>query len=189
MQGIEAKTGDPKVALDERYETFERHFLECRKALYAFIFALTSNAADTEDIFQEASVIMWRKFDRFKPGTNFRAWAKQIARNLIMDHRKRKRRQKVIGLDDSTVELLAFRHEAIQNEIEDRLDALKRCVRKLNFRDRSLVDQAYKRGEPVKNIASETEVSVQRIYKRLGTIQGTLLRCVKRTLSERGHQS
>ncbi len=175
--------------VDERYGTFESHFLECRKALYAFIFALTSNAADTEDIFQEASVIMWRKFDRFKPGTNFRAWAKQIARNLIMDHRKRKRRQKVTGLDDSTVELLAFRHEAIQNEIEDRLDALKRCVGKLSFRDHSLVDQAYQRGEPVKNIARETEVSVQRIYKRLGAIQGTLLRCVKRTLSERGHQS
>ena len=175
--------------VDQRYGTFERHFLECRKALYAFIFALTSNAADTEDIVQEASVIMWRKFDRFKPGTNFRAWAKQIARNLIMDHRKRKRRQKVTGLDDSTVELLAFRHEAIQNEIEDRLDALKRCVGKLSFRDRSLVDQAYKRGEPVKNIARETEVSVQRIYRRLGTIQGTLLRCVKRTLSERGPQS
>ncbi len=175
--------------VDERYGTFERHFLECRKALYAFIFALTSNAADTEDIFQEASVIMWRKFDRFKPGTNFRAWAKQIARNLIMDHRKRQRRQKVTGLDDSTVELLAFRHEAIQDEIEDRLDALRRCVGKLSFRDRSLVDQAYGRGEPVKNIARATEVSVQRIYKRLGTIQGTLLRCVKRTLSEKGHQS
>ena len=64
MQRIEAKTSDAKKAVEQRYETFEGHFLECRKALYGFIFALTSNAADTEDIFQEASVIMWRKFDR-----------------------------------------------------------------------------------------------------------------------------
>ena len=60
MQSIEVKSGDTAKTADQRYETFEKHFLDCRKALYAFIFALTTNAADTEDIFQEASIIMWR---------------------------------------------------------------------------------------------------------------------------------
>ncbi len=142
-----------------------------------------ANAADTEDLFQEMCIVLWRKFDQFQAGTNFRAWAKQIGRNLIMDYQKKHKRRPVTRLDDEMINLLSFRYEPIQNEIDLRLETLKQCVDKLSFRDRNLIEKAYKRGESVKCIANETEVSVQRIYKRLGTIHGTLLRCIRTTLS------
>ena len=162
---------------------FLKHFQEHRKALYAFIFALVTNAADTEDIFQETCIILWRKFDQFKPDSNFRAWAKQIARNLIMDYRKKHKRRPVKHLDDQMIDLLTFRYEPIQNEIETRLETLKHCVQKLNYRDHTLIARAYKQQESVKSIASAIGVSVQRIYKRLGTIHNTLLRCIQITMS------
>jgi RNA polymerase sigma-70 factor (ECF subfamily) len=175
--------------LSDRYKAFLSEYLVARKPLYAFIYVLTHNAADTDDIFQEASGILWRKFDQFQEGTHFLAWAKQIARNLVMDLRKKRGRHPVLDLDDSTMDLLAFRYQRIQDQIEDRIDALKRCLGRLDAGDRDLIKAAYEQGTPVKKIAKKSNVSVQRIYKRLGGIQGILLRCVRRSLDHRGDPS
>jgi RNA polymerase sigma-70 factor (ECF subfamily) len=175
--------------LNERYKAFLSEYLLVRKPLYAFIYVLTHNAADTDDIFQEASSILWRKFEQFEEGTNFLAWAKQIARNLVMDLRKKRVRRPVLDLDDNTLDLLAFRYQRIQDQIEDRIEALKRCVARLEAGDRDLIKATYQDGKPVKKIAKKSNVSVQRIYKRLGGIQGILLRCVRRSLNQRGESS
>lgn len=172
--------------LNERYKAFLSEYLLVRKPLYAFIYVLTHSAADTDDIFQEASSILWRKFEQFKEGTNFLAWAKQIARNLVMDLRKKRARHPVVDLDDNTMDLLAFRYQRIQDQVEDRTEALKRCVERLESGDRDLIKATYEEGKPVKKIAKKSKVSVQRIYKRLGGIQGVLLRCVRRSLEHRG---
>ena len=171
---------------DPRYQLFQREYLHNRKAIFTFVFILVGNRADADDIFQDACVVMWKKFDSFTPGTSFIAWAKQICRNLVMDYRKKRRRRKVVGLDDKTVDLLAFRYEHMQNQIDDRIEALKQCVKKLSFRDHELVEMAYRKGHAVKEIAAECSVSVQRIYRRLGDVHKSLLFCLRQTLSQRG---
>ena len=99
------------------YKAFVEHFSEARRTVYAFIFVLVGNAADADDIFQEVCVVLWRRYDQFRPGTNFLAWAKQIARNLVMDHRKRRFRRRVTGLDEKTGDMLAARFERIQDQV------------------------------------------------------------------------
>jgi RNA polymerase sigma-70 factor (ECF subfamily) len=168
------------------YKSFEELFLEHRKAIYSFIYVHIGNAADADDLFQDVCVVLWRRFGQFQVGTNFKAWAKQVCRNVIMDFRKRRRRHPMQGFDNETMELLAHRYEHIQDQVEDRLETLHGCVDKLNFRDRRLIQMAYDQAKAIKVIAEEVEVSVQRIYKRLGTIHGTLLQCVRRTLKSKG---
>jgi len=168
------------------YKSFRELFLQHRKTIYSFIFVHVGNAADADDLFQDVCVVLWRKFDQFHIGTNFKAWAKQICRNVIMDFRKQRRRHPVKGLDNETMDLLVQRYEHIQDQVEDRLETLHACVDKLNFRDRHLVQMAYDQGKAVKAIAQEVDVSIQRIYKRLGTIHGTLLQCVRHTLKTNG---
>ena len=82
----------------QQYQLFQREYLQNRKKIFTFIFFLVGNRADADDIFQDACVVMWKKFDSFKPGTSFVAWAKQICRNLVMDYRKKRKRRKVVGL-------------------------------------------------------------------------------------------
>ena len=173
-------------ALAGDYRSFQELFLEHRKAIYSFIYVHIGNTADTDDLFQDVCVVLWRRFDQFQVGTNFKAWAKQICRNVIMDFRKRRLRHPVKGLDHDTMDLLLQRYEQMQDQVEDRLETLHTCVDKLSFRDRRLVQMAYDQAKAVKVIAQEVEVSVQRIYKRLGTIHGTLLQCVRRTLNSKG---
>lgn len=61
-------------------------------ALRAFARALSRNAAQADDLVQEALLKAWANRDRFEPGTNLRAWLFTILRNTFYSlHRKRKR--------------------------------------------------------------------------------------------------
>ncbi len=53
---------------------------------------LTSTDADAEDLSQDALVKAYRAFDRFQPGTNFRAWLVRILANAAIDRFRRRGR-------------------------------------------------------------------------------------------------
>lgn len=61
-------------------------------ALRAFALGLTRNAANADDMVQDAIVKAWTKIDTFEPGSNMRAWLFTILRNTYYSqYRKRKR--------------------------------------------------------------------------------------------------
>ncbi|AKO95478.1 ECF RNA polymerase sigma factor SigR [Marinovum algicola] len=58
----------------------------------AFAMSLTRNSAAADDLVQDAVVKAWSNFDKFKTGTNLRAWLFTILRNTYYSlYRKRKR--------------------------------------------------------------------------------------------------
>lgn len=74
-------TPDPKEELVEHLP-----------AMRAFAMSLTRNSATADDLVQDAVVKAWSNFDKFKPGTNLRAWLFTILRNTYYSlYRKRKR--------------------------------------------------------------------------------------------------
>lgn len=74
-------TRDPKEELVEHLP-----------AMRAFAMSLTRNNAAADDLVQDAIVKAWSNFDKFKPGTNLRAWLFTILRNTYYSlYRKRKR--------------------------------------------------------------------------------------------------
>lgn len=74
-------TPDPKEELVEHLP-----------AMRAFAMSLTRNSAAADDLVQDAIVKAWSNFDKFKPGTNLRAWLFTILRNTYYSlYRKRKR--------------------------------------------------------------------------------------------------
>ena len=61
-------------------------------AMRAFALNLTRNSATADDLVQDAVVKAWGNFDKFKPGTNLRAWLFTILRNTYYSlYRKRRR--------------------------------------------------------------------------------------------------
>ncbi|MDD9741581.1 MAG: RNA polymerase sigma factor [Marinovum algicola] len=61
-------------------------------AMRAFAMSLTRNSAAADDLVQDAVVKAWSNFDKFKTGTNLRAWLFTILRNTYYSlYRKRKR--------------------------------------------------------------------------------------------------
>jgi len=56
--------------------------------------ALTRNAADADDLVQNALMRAVANFDRFEPGTNLRAWLLTIVHNLFIDGTRKVKRER-----------------------------------------------------------------------------------------------
>ena len=64
----------PMRSLDRQAE-FAQLLATHRDQLFGYLYALAQNFHDTEELFQETTIILWEKFETFERGTNFIAWA------------------------------------------------------------------------------------------------------------------
>lgn len=62
-------------------------------ALRAFALSLTRNSATADDMVQDTVVKAWTNFDKFKAGTNMRAWLFTILRNTFYSSRRKLNRE------------------------------------------------------------------------------------------------
>ncbi|MCP1167974.1 RNA polymerase sigma factor [Limimaricola litoreus] len=62
-------------------------------AMRAFALSLTRNGAQADDLVQDTVVKAWTNFDKFKPGTNLRAWLFTILRNTFYSGRRKAQRE------------------------------------------------------------------------------------------------
>ncbi len=66
-------------------------------SLRAFSLKLTGNSVDAEDLYQDTALRIITNADKYRPGTNFKAWAVTIMRNIfINNYRKKVRRNMII---------------------------------------------------------------------------------------------
>src|SRR5215467_12973604 len=78
-----------------KVKLFLRLFLKNERRLYAFILTLLPNRADADDVLQEASLVMWDKFDERHPPDDFAAWGCRIAYFKVLDFYKKSHRSRV----------------------------------------------------------------------------------------------
>lgn len=113
----------------ERAARFERDAMEYLDQLYGAALRMTRNAADAEDVVQEAYAKAFASFKQFKPGTNLKAWLFRILTNTYINtYRKAQRRPRTS--DDENVEdwqiARAASHEAtgLRSAEVEALDAM-----------------------------------------------------------------
>ncbi len=150
--------------------------------IYAYILSRVPRLADADDLMQETTTLMWRKYEQFTPGTDFVAWGNAIAHFRILKYLEA--RPAHCPLDPDTAEAVGNDSDKMIQELHDRLVALKTCIEKLKENDRYLVQMRYEQDVTVKNIAERFGKSVQGIYQALSRIHEMLMRCVRRTLAE-----
>ncbi len=178
--GERASTDSP---LDmSRGREFLRLYQANERRIFGFILALVPQWSEAEDLLQETTMTMWSKFDKFESGTDFAAWALCIARYRVMNHRKKKRNQRV-QFSDEVLEALDERVRHTASELDVRRDALSNCLRKLPERDRELIHLRYEYDATPKSVAQRLGGSVDAVYKALNRIHVQLLYCIRRTLA------
>src|SRR3954467_6343161 len=69
-------------------EEVQRLFLRHAGVLRGFILGLLPDHNRSEDVFQEVFLTVTRKAHEFRPGSNFLAWARSIARLKVLEHRR-----------------------------------------------------------------------------------------------------
>jgi len=66
-------------------------------SLRAFSLKLTGNMSDAEDLYQDTALRIITNAEKYRQGTNFKAWAVTIMRNIfINNYRKKVRRNMII---------------------------------------------------------------------------------------------
>jgi len=158
-------------------------FTEHTRRIYGHIRTLVPNQADAEDIFQETSAILWEKFEDFELGTNFAAWACQIAYYRVLNYRHQKGRQP-IAFSDEFLEVLDQEITAMSDLLTSQHKALADCYKKLQANDRRLIDGRYRDGASVKDLAAEIGKPLRTTYRMLERIYAILLDCIQLTLEK-----
>ncbi len=81
---------------------FYSRFEQMSSLLNAFAYNLTKNVEDAKDLFQETAFRAMTNRDKFRPGTNFKAWTFTIMKNIfINNYRKKVKANTIIDSTDN----------------------------------------------------------------------------------------
>jgi RNA polymerase sigma-70 factor, ECF subfamily len=151
--------------------------------LFGYVHSLVRDLDDADDLVQQTTVILWKKFAEFDQNRSFFAWACGVARLEAANFLRARGRQKLYFSDELNLMLVEAQEDMTHDELEDRRAALAQCVEKLRQRDRQLLDECY--GGPGVNAAAERQGRVpQSVHNSLRRIRRSLYECVRRTLDQ-----
>lgn len=81
---------------------FNNQFDALNSILHSFAYNLTKNTQDAEDLYQETAYRALNNKDKFRPGTNFKAWSFTIMKNIfINNYRKKMKKNTIIDSTDN----------------------------------------------------------------------------------------
>ncbi len=152
-----------------------------QRQIFSYIYALVPDRHDAQDLLQETNLVIVEKFDEFQPGTDFAAWACQIAWWRVRAARQKFARSKVV-FDDTVVEAVSQTAVTMREELSERHEALAGCLQKLHPRDREMIITRYEPGGGVEEAAQRSGRSLQATYKALMRIRKLLHDCVSNQL-------
>lgn len=175
VQPVDQETSDRRaevVALIAQHQSRLRGFVRC----------LLVYDNDVDDLLQEVNVVLWQKADQFEPGTDFWAWASQVARFKVMNQIRRYSRDRLVFDESFVTELADLATERSAGSL-DQQAALRQCMQRLPVAQRALVEMRYSSDRSVMSIAEELNRPVGSIRQTLYRIRGLLLECIQTNLA------
>lgn len=164
-------------------EEFVRLLNDAHALLLRYVMSLLGNRHDAEDVLQRASVVMWRRFATFEPGTDFIAWATTVAFYEVRNFQRVTGRCR-LEFDDELMHMLAVERVEHVRQWSRRTEALELCVEKLDPANRALVEAVYTEGKPAHEVARQQGCATKTIYNKISFIRRVLAECVQRRLAE-----
>jgi RNA polymerase sigma-70 factor (ECF subfamily) len=164
---------------------FVRQLMNHRKRIYTFILTLVGNSSDADDIMQDTAALMWQKYHQTEEIGDFAALGMRIAHLKVLEFRKKQYKSK-IQFNSELFESILGGAAAVEETLDERFEALQKCLSKLDDISRKLVQAQHQKGHTIKEIAASVNMSQHVAYKRIGRLHDQLLRSVNRTLKQEG---
>jgi len=151
------------------------------------IFAMTrryaAHPADSEDLAQDIFLKAYDSLERFKAGTDFRAWLYTIGANLCRDYAKNIRRSvyPMSGVNDGELEHLVSAEHSQERDLErkDWAELLEWAIGQLPPNYASVFLMKYREGLPYKEMAAMTSDSVGALKVRVHRARQELQRLIE----------
>jgi len=139
-------------------------------------------ASDVDDVLQETNLVLWRKRSDYDPDRPFANWACRIAHYQALSFLQSRGRKPHISLSDELVEDLANRATQQLEQVDERVEQLRRCVAKLPTNQRSILQSRYQHNVSVIDLAEQLERQPQAVAMTLYRLRKSLKECVERAL-------
>ena len=169
---------DPK-----RYEEFADLIELSTSRVLSYLHALLLNWNDAEDVFQETCLVLWQKFDEFRPGTSFVAWALRVAQHKAMNFQQKQTRYMAFTASLRDALMVEFADQSAEAAAAS-LAALAGCMDKLTQSDQRMVKLSYVEDVPIRQIADAMGRSPESVHNSLLRIRSWLLDCIHRKLKQ-----
>jgi RNA polymerase sigma-70 factor (ECF subfamily) len=169
--------------LQEKKAEFAALLQQNQTRLFGYIHALVRDLNDTDDLFQQTTLILWNKFGAFDRRKSFFAWACGVARLEVANFLRGRSRQRLYFSDDLNLLLVEAHAAMTDEELDERREALAGCLAKLRQRDRELLHECYGDEAGVPEAAHRRGRSPQSVYNSLRRIRRALLECIARAVA------
>lgn len=166
-------------------DQFAEQFLLSQRRVYAYIVSMLPNRTDAEEVFQQTSLILWRKWAEFDAEREFDRWACGIAHNEIRNYIRRADRG-CISLTEAMLDTLGESLLANKPRPDNRIDALEKCLEELSASHQELVERCYRRDEKPIELAKQLGLAPATLYMKLHRIRRALVECVERRRAAEG---
>jgi RNA polymerase sigma-70 factor (ECF subfamily) len=148
--------------------------------LFSYLAMVLGDVHDANNVLQEANVTLWTKADDFQPGTNFLAWAREVAYFKALAFVRDRKREKLI-LNQELVEQVVTRPERV--ETDQRRVPLRHCMSELSPKQMNVLRLRYSDGESIAAIAAKENKSEAAVKMSLRRLRLALMECINRRLS------
>ena len=159
-----------------------RQYLEHRGLIFGFIHALTRDLDAAEDAFQEVGLRVVEQAAKGTPVGKFLPWVREIARNVVADHFRRRSRAPL----PATIEALVVRafeeNELGGDDIRARRRYLSECLSRLTDKVRELFRLRYGEGAPLDDAASAVGWRPDSVKVAMSRARKSLLDCMQAKL-------
>jgi len=100
---------------------FYSHIENLQSPLHNFALSLTRNLDDSKDLFQETIFKALKNRDKFKIGTNFKAWILTLMRNTFINDYRKKKRRKVLSVANDDLSIITNTEFSASNDGDSNL--------------------------------------------------------------------
>ena len=173
-------------AKHERIDAFSAVVREHQAGVRAYIRALGAQDAWVDDLAQEVFLVAYRRLGDFDPGADQGRWLRGIARNLVLNERRKSARRSRL-LHDSIIDVLTGEDEAkpLDTAAQSRLlQAMSDCVSRLPARTREMLQRRYAESVDASTLGRMLRLNPTAIRQTLLRTRAAVRRCIELKLGE-----
>ena len=154
------------------------------RPIYRLCASYAPSAAEAEELTQEVYFKLWENLHHYSPGSNFRAWAWRVARNLLIDSYRRSHRERAAAwLDPEIIERLPASDDPHEESLRrQRLRHVAAGLRQLPEELASLILMRDLAGWSYTEIAEALDLPVGTVKSRLNRARLELATVVRRRM-------
>jgi RNA polymerase sigma-70 factor (ECF subfamily) len=171
---------------DAKRDRILKAALDCRAELMAYARSLLGNYVAAEDVVQEATLVVARKFDQFEEGTSILAWCRSIVRIEVLRARQKQRRERTLAerlLDDAIDAAFdEFQTSRRYDDAESWQEALGRCLARVSAQGRRVMKARFVDELSYQQIGEQIGMTIEAVRKTLFRNKKQVRSCVETSL-------